>query len=78
MESQVYSGDYNRGYLFINGLALPETEHWTYSASDWMYSTGGRVVTLEVSAGDEIEIRITEMDGSYAYILYCAEFIPKM
>ena len=43
-----------------------------------MYSTGGRVVTVEASAGDKIEVRADGMDDDYYEILYCAEFIPKM
>ena len=79
MRSVVNSGDGNFCYLYINGARLYETQHYTYSESDGeMVSTGGRVVTLEASAGDNIEIRATRMDGIYYEILYCAEYIPKM
>ncbi len=78
MWSVVYSGDYNFCYLYKNGEQMPETRHETYSESGDVWSTGGRVVTLEASAGDEIEIRATAMDGVYYHILYCAEFIPRM
>ena len=77
MYSLVDSGDYNYCYLFINGQALLETDHVTYSKTGGVASTGGRVVTLEASAGDLIEIRTTAMNGYYMYILYCAEYIPK-
>jgi len=78
MESRVPGGpgEWNTAYLYLNDQQLPETDH--YSQSGAVSSTGGRVVTLEASAGDEIEIRTTSMDGSYGQILYCAEFIPKM
>jgi len=76
MWSLVGSGDFNYCYLFINGEAL--IDHNTYSQSGAVSSTSGRVVTLEASAGDNIEIRTTEMTGTYWDILYCAEFIPKM
>ena len=62
-------------YLFINGEQLDETSFRTWSETDAMQSTGGRVVTVEASAGDKIEVR---MDGHYSYILYCAEYISKM
>ena len=78
--SQGASVDYNVCFLYINGDQLDETRHVTYSESGIMISTSGRVVTLEASAGDKIEIRATTMEGSYGYyyILYCAEYIPKM
>ena len=74
------SGEDNRAYLFINGQVLWETEHNTYSESGGVRSTGGRVVTLEASAGDKIEIRTDRMDYGYGLydILYCVEYIPKM
>ena len=78
IESQVYSGNDNWAYLYINGDRLDETKHVTYSDSGEVISTGGRVWTLEASAGDRIEIRTTYMEGIYNEILYCAEFIPKM
>ena len=58
-------GDTNNAYLFINGDQLIETIHGTYSESGVVYSTGGRVVTLEASAGDKIDIRADKMDGGY-------------
>ena len=78
MRSLVDGGDDNSCYLYLNGEQLDETEHDTYSKTDVVGSTGGRVVTVEASAGDKIEIRATVMDGNYFYILYCAEYIPKM
>ena len=78
MQSTVYSGNNNICYLYLNGEKLDETRHNTYSQSGRVHSTSGRVVTLEASAGDKIEIRATRMDYVYNDILYCAEFIPKM
>ena len=78
MRSAVESGEYNLCYLFINGNLLLFTEHYTYSENGNMGSTGGRVVTLEASAGDEIEVRTTHIGGDYLTISFCAEFIPKM
>ena len=75
--SGVDSGESNWAVLYINGQLLPETRHNTYSGSGEVVSTGGRVVTLEASAGDRIEIRTDIMDGGYFDILYCAEYIPK-
>ena len=78
LDSRVFSDEGNINYLYINGNQLPETLHDTSSASGVVRSTGGRVVTLEASAGDKIEIRVTDMNGSYYHIHFCAEFIPKM
>ena len=78
LRSQVGTDQSNHCYLAINGHQLGETLHFTLSQSDQVLSTGGRVVTLEASAGDKIEMEITRMDGNYWDILYCAEFIPKM
>ena len=43
-----------------------------------MIYTGGRVVTMEASAGDKIEIRATYMDRDFYDVLYCVEYITKM
>ena len=76
--SQLDSGDDNNCYLYINGVALYESRHHTFSQTGAVFSTGGRVVTLEASAGDKIEIRAATMDNWYHNILYCAEYIPKL
>ena len=78
MRSRVNSGTGNFCYLYLNGVRQSETIHYSYSESGQMYSTGGRIMTLEASAGDEIEIRATGMIGGYYDILYCAEYMPKM
>ena len=78
MWSWVDSGDENYCWLYLNGQRLTETRHKTYTSSGEVQSTGGRVVTVEASAGDKIEIRADGMDDDYYEILYCAEFIPKM
>ena len=79
LQSRVDSEEINQAHLFFNGVALFETSHYTYSETGVVSSTGGCVVTVEASAGDQIEIRIPfEMDGDYFNILYCAEYIPKM
>ena len=79
MFSWVDSGEQNDANLYINGQQLSdETFHRTYSESGLVVSTSGRVVTVEASAGDEIEIRTTTMLGDYYRILYCAEYIAKM
>ena len=63
--SFVDSGDNNWAYLHLNGDPLRETRHYTYSQTGAVTSTGGRVVTLEASAGDQIEIRATTMGNNY-------------
>ena len=78
MRSSVDSGEYNYCYLYLNGEQMPETRHETHSDNGWVRSTGGRVVTVEASAGDEIEIRTTRMEGHYYNFLYCAEYMTKM
>ena len=78
MESRVYSDEDNIAYLSLNGEGVDESEHRTYSQSGVVQSTGGRQVTRELTAGDNIEIRATRMDGEYRRILFCAEYLPKM
>ena len=76
--SRAESGNYNYCDLYKNGNRLDETIHETYSGYGRVQSTSGRVVTLEASAGDRIEIRPYEMYGEYWYTYFCAEFIQKM
>ena len=57
MRSDVGSGESNEASLYINGNKLEESYHFTSSSSGVVRSTSGRVVTLEASAGDKIEIR---------------------
>ena len=78
LESWVDSEAINYCYLYINGEKLDETQHEQRSGSGWDSTTGGRVVTVEASASDKIEIRADRMDGYYYQILYCAEYLPKM
>ena len=78
LESRVDSAEQNIAWLYINGDNLNETSHVTHSSYYRVNSTGGRMVTVEASAGDKIEIRTTRMEGEYWQILYCAEYIPKM
>ena len=78
LRSSVHIKEGNTAWLFLNGNQLDETEHNAYSTSGTVSSTGGRVVTLEASAGDQIEIRVTAMDGSFKNIYVCAEYITKM
>ena len=78
MKSKTNGGGWNIVFLFFNGKKLMETEHSTYSDGGRTDSTGGRVVTLEASAGDTIYLRTTTMDGKYYHVNYCAEYIPKI
>ena len=78
MQSWVDSGEENWAHLYINGDQLQGPDHDTSSGNGWVRSTGGRLVTLEASAGDTIEIRTTNMGGYYYYVYFCAEYIPKM
>ena len=74
----MHSKDGNTAYLYINDAKLDETYHGTYSETGQVDSTGGRVVTVEASAGDKIEIRADKMDHAYYLFLYCAEYIARM
>ena len=78
----VNTGDQNYCYFHINGQALYELRHNTYTysstATGVVHSSGGRVVTVDARAGDKIEIRATVMDFRYFNIMYCAEYIPKL
>ena len=76
--SHVYSGEGNTARLFINGVEVDESEHFTYSETGMVWSTGGREMTREVSQGDNIELRTTRMSGYYGNINYCAEYVPNM
>ena len=78
LRSEVNSDEDNYCKIYINGNMLWETDYYTYSETGRVSSSGGRVVTMEASAGDKIEIRADRMDGFLYYILYCAEYIPKM
>ena len=78
MESRVESENYNISHLYLNGYKLEGTMHKTYSKSGEVKSTSGRVVTIEASAGDTIELRTDPNQGSYYYINFCAEYITKI
>ena len=79
MQSVITSGDnYNFAWFLINGNPVLESNHATSINDGYMQSTSGRVVTREASAEAEIAVSSPRMDGSYANIIYCAEFIPKM
>lgn len=76
--SQVDSGDFNFAWLLLNGKKfLSESVHRTSSKSCKVDSTGGRMVILEASAGETIELRTTRMDLNWQYIYFCAEYIAK-
>ena len=78
MESYVDSGESNYAFLSLNGDQQYETSHYTGSDGGNVRSTGGRVDTLEISAGDQIDVRTSGVGGTYYHILYCAEYISKM
>ena len=78
MQSWVDSEEENWAHLYINGDQQLEASHDTSSGNGWVRSTGGRLVTLEASTGDTMEIRTTNMGGYYYYIYFCAEYIAKM
>ena len=74
LHSRVDIGEVNRLYLYINGVALPESYHWTRSSSRKTGSTGGRELTLEVKAGDTMSLRATTIDDSLLKIYFCVAF----
>ena len=81
LESTLEQGGWNYCLLSINGDTLDGSVHETYSDSSKQWTTGGRVVTLEASAGDKIEVKAdtsSSVEDKFWHILFCAEFIPKM
>ena len=74
LHSRVDIGEVNRLYLYINGVALPESYHWTRSSSRKTGSTGGRELTLQVKAGDTMSLRATTIDDSLLKIYFCVAF----
>ena len=78
LKSVTKSGEWNSVFLYLNGQPLQESLHHTYNSdSGTVTSTSGRGVTREANAGDTIELR-TSVDGAYAYINFCAEYIAKL
>ena len=60
MRSQAPYAKANWAYLYLNGERLgTDTVHYTYynNGPGLVDVTGGRLVTLEASAGDHIELR---------------------
>ena len=78
LRSFVDSREGNYAYITVNGEQVTESFHSTYSDSGKVGSTGGREVTLEVSAGDSITLETTTMEGSFYDVLTCFNFIPTM
>ena len=78
MESRLDSGEQNGCSFYINGQWREMTHYLTRSETGRVSSTGGRVLTLEVSAGDKIELRATSVTGYLIHIMYCVEYIPRM
>ena len=78
MSSHVAYGNSNYAFIYINGNKLPETEHKIYGDIGRGDHISGRVVILEASAKDTIELRATRMHGEYSGINFCAEHIFKM
>ena len=76
--SKVWSGYEMKAQLLLNDRGILESAHHTYSGLHPKYSTGGREVTVEASAGDTIYLKALDMGGEYTHIYFCAEYIPKM
>ena len=76
--SRVDSKEFNRAFLYLNDEKLQETDIWTYSESGVVQTNAGRVLTLEASAGDKIDLRADQMAGDYNWIIFCANYIAKM
>ena len=70
MYSGVNSGYYNGVAIYINGNRLDSARHYTYMGDigDYLWSTGGREVTLVVSYEDQITLRTYSMGGLYQKI----------
>ena len=78
LSSSVESMEYNRAMLYINGGAVYESQHRTFSESGLVRSTGGLELTREFSQGLNIELMAVSVDGRYDEINFCFEYIPKM
>ena len=78
LTSNVHSGQQNYAFLYFNGDQLDETEHHIGTEVGDVDSTGGRVIILEASAGDSINLRATLVQRELWRINFCAEFIPRI
>ena len=79
IQSNVGRGEGNYSWLSLNGNQLQESQYVTFIESDGLArSTGGRVLTLEASAGDTIEMKTGAIDHDYRYIILCVNYISKM
>ena len=76
--SFVESSEWNWVSLYLNVGRIKGTKHETSSPSGLVRSTSGRVVTVEASAGDSIELKAEKMEGSYYFINFCVDYIAKM
>lgn len=78
MESVVNSYRGNSAMLYNNGDMVRGSEHNTSSESGVVRSTGGRELIMELSQGENIDLRTYQMDGKYYHVNFCAAYIPKM
>ena len=71
LESTVNNGEINYAYLYHNGEYMPESEHFTFSGSDWVVSTGGREILMTAQQGDTLTLRSGGLDHGFYNILTC-------
>ena len=77
LESWVEIGESNSVWLYLNGRMLPESNHVTSSSSGIVASVGGRVVTLEASAGDSITLMTSQVERVYFRVYFCVELVSS-
>ena len=81
LTSSVHSGENNQAYIYRNDKKLYRTNHSsgsTYKDNGLVRSSGGREGTLDAKVGDTLYLKATSMDGSFWYINFCVQFVPKM
>ena len=71
------TGEETQAFLYLNGDHLEETTYVYFTRNGEVRSSGGRAVTLEAKAGDNISLRTEYMTGTLYKIYFCAEFTKK-
>ena len=77
-DSAIGDRENQRVGLYVNGILRQDTLFIVYSTDGEVHSTGGREITLQVNSGDEINLRSLDTSGQYAYINFCAVYVPQI
>ena len=71
----------NIASIYRNNRALVEMEHQTIMDEHeiaTVRNTGGRATMVHAKAGDAITLVAMALEGHFAYITFCAEFISEL